>query len=245
MEAVARHVASRPMPAALVADVSTGAGLTALRSLARAGAPVLALDHRPGAPGLHSRHALSLRGPHPADARSAPRARSRGSTSRSTARPVRIATSGLYARALAGDDAAVRLGEGEPRRAVAACLGADGEPIALFVAERRRGTDAWQAGSPAESVAEDALELLRARFGQGLVWAELTEAGAPVEAGAYLWPGHALALAHGVDLARVGYWAALGARFPAGLGGSRHRFAGVADPGPALAAVARLARRRP
>ena len=185
-----------------------------------------------------------MRGPDPGDAERllALLARIEGALDRP---PVQIATSGVYARALGGESAALRLGEGPSTRAVASCLGDDGEPIALFVAERRDGDDPWRAAP--ESAAAESVELLRERFGRGLTWVELTEAGEPVEAGAYLWPGHTLALAHGLDLARIGYWAALGARLPlSGSGRRSHRLARVGDPGPAFAAAGQLVRgRRP
>ncbi len=65
MEAVRRHVARRPMPAAVVADAGWVNGLAAVRSLARAGAPVVAIDHRRGALGFRSRHALGVLCPDP------------------------------------------------------------------------------------------------------------------------------------------------------------------------------------
>jgi predicted ATP-grasp superfamily ATP-dependent carboligase len=54
-------------PAAVVLDVSFVNGLEAIRSLARADAPVLAVDHRPAALGLRSRLATGLLAPDPAD----------------------------------------------------------------------------------------------------------------------------------------------------------------------------------
>ncbi|MDQ4081524.1 MAG: hypothetical protein M3123_01335, partial [Actinomycetota bacterium] len=65
MKAIARYAARKPMPAALVADVGWVNGLAAIRSLARAGAPVLALDHRREALGFRSRHALPVLTPDP------------------------------------------------------------------------------------------------------------------------------------------------------------------------------------
>ena len=65
MNAVARYVARKPMPAAVVAGVGSVSGLAAIRSLARAGAPVIAVDHRRDALGFHSRHALAVRSPDP------------------------------------------------------------------------------------------------------------------------------------------------------------------------------------
>jgi D-aspartate ligase len=51
---------------ALVADVGWVNGLAAIRSLGRAGIPVLALDHRRGALGFHSRYAKAVVVPDPA-----------------------------------------------------------------------------------------------------------------------------------------------------------------------------------
>ena len=65
MDAVARYIARKPMPAAVVADVGWVNGLAAIRSLARAGAPVIAIDHRRDALGFRSRHALAVRSPDP------------------------------------------------------------------------------------------------------------------------------------------------------------------------------------
>ena len=59
-ERVASYVASRPRPAALVVDVGWVNGLAAIRSLGRAGVPVLALDHRRSALGFRSRYALPI-----------------------------------------------------------------------------------------------------------------------------------------------------------------------------------------
>ena len=53
------------MPAAVVADVGWVNGLAAIRSLARAGVPVLALDHRRSALGFRSRYALGVLCPDP------------------------------------------------------------------------------------------------------------------------------------------------------------------------------------
>jgi D-aspartate ligase len=53
------------MPAAVVADVAWVNGLAAVRSLARAGAPVIAVDHRRSALGFRSRYALPLLSPDP------------------------------------------------------------------------------------------------------------------------------------------------------------------------------------
>ncbi len=53
------------MPPAVVADVGWVGGLAALRSLARAGAPVVALDHRRSALGFRSRDAFPILSPDP------------------------------------------------------------------------------------------------------------------------------------------------------------------------------------
>jgi predicted ATP-grasp superfamily ATP-dependent carboligase len=55
------------MPAAVVADVNWVNGVAAIRSLGRAGVPVIALDHRGSALGFRSRYCLPVRCPHPAD----------------------------------------------------------------------------------------------------------------------------------------------------------------------------------
>ncbi len=65
MEAVSRYVARRPLPAAVVADVGWVNGLAAIRSLARAGVAVVAIDHRRSALGFRSRHALPVLSPDP------------------------------------------------------------------------------------------------------------------------------------------------------------------------------------
>ena len=62
---IKRYVAGRERPAALVVDVGWVNGLAAIRSLGRAGVPVLALDHRAGALGFRSRYALPVRTPDP------------------------------------------------------------------------------------------------------------------------------------------------------------------------------------
>jgi D-aspartate ligase len=67
VDEVARYVARRPMPAAVVAGVGGVNGLAAIWSLARAGAPVVAVDHRRDALGFRSRHALGVLCPDPVD----------------------------------------------------------------------------------------------------------------------------------------------------------------------------------
>jgi predicted ATP-grasp superfamily ATP-dependent carboligase len=64
-EGIARHLARSGSAPALVLDVGWVNGLGAVRSLARAGVRVLALDHRPSALGLRSRYALPLLCPDP------------------------------------------------------------------------------------------------------------------------------------------------------------------------------------
>jgi predicted ATP-grasp superfamily ATP-dependent carboligase len=53
------------MPAAVVVDVGWVNGLAAVRQLGRAGAPVLAVDHRASALGFRSRYALPVKCPDP------------------------------------------------------------------------------------------------------------------------------------------------------------------------------------
>jgi D-aspartate ligase len=66
VKAVAEYVAGSRAAPAVVCDVAWVNGLAAIRSLGRAGAPVIALDHRRGALGFKSRYALGLRCPDPA-----------------------------------------------------------------------------------------------------------------------------------------------------------------------------------
>jgi predicted ATP-grasp superfamily ATP-dependent carboligase len=61
----AAHARGAGRPAAVVVDVGWVNGLAAIRSLGRAGAPVLAVDHRPWALGLRSRYAVHVRTPDP------------------------------------------------------------------------------------------------------------------------------------------------------------------------------------
>jgi D-aspartate ligase len=65
VDAVARYVARKPLAPAVVADVGWVNGLAAVRSLARAGAPVVAVDHRRSALGFRSRYALPVLSPDP------------------------------------------------------------------------------------------------------------------------------------------------------------------------------------
>ena len=55
----------RPMPTAVVADVGWVNGLAAIRSLGRAGVPVVAVDHRRSALGFRSRYATPRLSPDP------------------------------------------------------------------------------------------------------------------------------------------------------------------------------------
>jgi D-aspartate ligase len=62
-----RALARSLRPPAVVLDVSFVNGLAACRSLHAAGACVIAVDHRPNALGLHSRSAVGVLAPDPAD----------------------------------------------------------------------------------------------------------------------------------------------------------------------------------
>jgi hypothetical protein len=214
VEAVARYAARRPMPAAVVAGAATPSALAAIRSLARAGAPVLALDHRRSALGGRSRQALSVRGPDPSApagelvslllelARALPQ------------RPVVVPTEPAYVLALDAERdrldgqlcpafppvAAVEALTAEPdggrRISAGACVAADGELLA-----------GAPAGGAAACLGGDGLH--------GLVWGEVEQAGEiyrPVRVEAGLWPGWERS---GVDFPRVAYWGALGAQLPA------------------------------
>jgi D-aspartate ligase len=64
---IRERLAGATRPAALVVDVGWVNGLAAIRSLGRAGAPVLALDHRPSALGFRSRYAIPVPCPDPQD----------------------------------------------------------------------------------------------------------------------------------------------------------------------------------
>jgi D-aspartate ligase len=63
--AAAATARSRGRPPAIVLDVNWVNGLAAIRSLGRAGAPVVAVDHRPWALGLRSRYAIPVQAPDP------------------------------------------------------------------------------------------------------------------------------------------------------------------------------------
>jgi D-aspartate ligase len=62
---VRKRVEGAGRPAAVVVDVAWVSGLAAIRSLGRAGVPVLGLDHRPSALGFRSRYAVPLLCPDP------------------------------------------------------------------------------------------------------------------------------------------------------------------------------------
>jgi D-aspartate ligase len=62
---IRERLAGATRPAAVVADVGWVNGLAAIRSLGRAGVPVLALDHRPSALGFRSRYATPMLCPDP------------------------------------------------------------------------------------------------------------------------------------------------------------------------------------
>ncbi len=64
--ALARALGSSPLPVGVVLDVGYTNGLAALRSLHRAGAPVIAVDHRAGALGFRSRGVVPIVAPDPA-----------------------------------------------------------------------------------------------------------------------------------------------------------------------------------
>jgi D-aspartate ligase len=66
-DALGRRIARSLLPPAVVLDVSFVNGLEAIRSLAAAGAPVIAVDHRPGALGFRSRLAHHALSPDPKD----------------------------------------------------------------------------------------------------------------------------------------------------------------------------------
>ena len=65
LSAVADYVAGSALPPAVVCEVGWVNGLGAIRSLGRAGARVIALDHRPWALGFRSRYALPVVAPDP------------------------------------------------------------------------------------------------------------------------------------------------------------------------------------
>jgi D-aspartate ligase len=64
-EKIVRHLGRSDSAPALVLDVGWANGLGAIRSLARSGVRVLAIDHRPSALGLRSREALPVLCPDP------------------------------------------------------------------------------------------------------------------------------------------------------------------------------------
>jgi hypothetical protein len=256
MESVVRYASRRPMPAAVVADVATPSGLAAIRLLDRAGVPVLALDHRRGAVGFRSRLALSLHAPPPDDPRFV--ALLMELASALGRRAVLLPMSAPYLLPLAA--ARERLADGfhcafpsleaaravaalSPRpnghrKAVVACqLDSSGALLASFVA---------RAEEPAAAPGDDELVAaaagaLRAAGATGPGWVELSPEAEVLAGGAYLWPDHAEAARRGINLPRVAYWTALGARLPlkgAGSGPWVGRAVALADPGPAVAAAA-------
>jgi hypothetical protein len=261
MESVVRYASRRPMPAAVVADVASVGGLAAIRSLDRAGLPVIAADHRANAVGFGSRLALALRLPPPGSRGFVERLVELGETLRG--RAVLLPTGGEYARALAearepladalicafpeAGTVATVAAAGDARRggervAVAAALDVDGDALRVFAARVRPDGDVLPGADAAAS--DRGVEELRRLGVRGLGWVELAaDDGAVAAAGAHLWPGHAHALRAGVDLPRLAYWIALGARPPFAPAPRRRwrpeRPFALADPGPALAGIAR------
>ncbi len=67
MTGLRERLAGAGRPAAVVVDVGWVNGLAAIRSLGRAGVPVVALDHRPSALGFRSRYATGVVCPDPQD----------------------------------------------------------------------------------------------------------------------------------------------------------------------------------
>lgn len=67
MTALERYLADKPMPPAVVADVNWVNGLAAIRQLARAGIPVVAVDQRRSALGFRSRYGFGVLAPDPLD----------------------------------------------------------------------------------------------------------------------------------------------------------------------------------
>jgi D-aspartate ligase len=64
---IRERIAGATRPAALVVDVGWVNGLAAIRSLGRAGVPVIAVDHRESALGFRSRYAVQILSPDPQD----------------------------------------------------------------------------------------------------------------------------------------------------------------------------------
>jgi predicted ATP-grasp superfamily ATP-dependent carboligase len=71
VQALERYLARWPMPPAVVADVGWVNGLAAIRQLARAGIPVIAVDQRRSALGFRSRYGFGVLSPDPLTERAA------------------------------------------------------------------------------------------------------------------------------------------------------------------------------
>ena len=251
------------MPAVIVADAASRSGLAAIRSLDRAGAPVVAVDHRANAIGFRSRLALSLYAPPPSAASLL--VERLAELGRALARrSVLLPTSLEYLAVLAAArdrlsplfhcafpesavvDAVAAAGARDDGEgvAVAAHLEEDGEARTVFV--RGRGGD---HGDRDDASATAALDRLRRLGLSGPGWAEVDPGSGEVfRAGAYLWPQHGLAAAAGVDLPRIAYWSALGARLPQSSSsrarrGRLDRRLVTRDPGPGLPVSGALVRR--
>jgi len=67
LQGIRRRIAGAVRPAAIVVDVGWVNGLAAIRSLGRAGVPVIAVDHRESALGFRSRYAVPVISPDPQD----------------------------------------------------------------------------------------------------------------------------------------------------------------------------------
>lgn len=65
LDGISAYAATKPMPAAVVVDVGWVNGLAAVRQLGRAGAPVIAVDHRSSALGFRSRYGHAVVCPDP------------------------------------------------------------------------------------------------------------------------------------------------------------------------------------
>jgi len=67
LQGIRARIAGAVRPAAIVVDVGWVNGLAAIRSLGRAGVPVIAVDHRESALGFRSRYAVPVVSPDPQD----------------------------------------------------------------------------------------------------------------------------------------------------------------------------------
>jgi D-aspartate ligase len=67
LQGIRERIAGAVRPAAIVVDVGWVNGLAAIRSLGRAGVPVVAVDHRESALGFRSRYAVPVISPDPQD----------------------------------------------------------------------------------------------------------------------------------------------------------------------------------